>query len=157
MSQMRARAAAGIALGDTFIVSRTFSQEETQAFGHLTRDYNPVHYDEGFAEVKGFKGLICHGLLTGSLICQVGGQVGWLASGMEFKFKRPVYFGDTVTCRLTITKLEAGGKAEARALMTNQHGEEVVEARLEGILPGPAEREGLRRMRAQGDPSNPLA
>jgi 3-hydroxybutyryl-CoA dehydratase len=156
VSEIRSKAVTGLAVGDTFITTRSFSQDETNDFGHLTRDYNPVHYEERFANVKGFKGLICHGLLTGSMICEAGGQIGWLASRMDFRFKRPVYFGDSITCRITITSIEANGKAEARAIMTNQDGVEVLEAWLEGILPGPDEKEVLQAMQAEGDPTNPL-
>ena len=157
MSRMRTKAVEGLAAGDTFVITRTFGQEDTRAFGDLTRDYNPVHYDQRFARVKGFRGLICHGLLTGSMICEVGGQLGWLASSMSFKFKRPVYFGDTITCRLTITQVAPDGKAEAHAVLTNQEGLEVVEAFITGIVPGPAEQEVLQAMQAEGDPANPLA
>lgn len=157
MSHIRSKAVKGLAEGDTFTITRTLSEDETLAFGDLTRDYNPVHYEKRFARVKGFKGLICHGLLTGGMICEVGGQIGWLASRMDFRFKRPVYFGDSVTCRITITKLEPNGKAEAMAVMTNQHGLEVLEAQLEGFVPGRAEREILQAMQAEGDPTNPLA
>jgi acyl dehydratase len=157
MSWIRDKAVAGFEVGETFTITRTFDQKDTLAFGHLTRDYNPVHYDQRFAGVKGFKELISHGLLTGSMVCQVGGQIGWLATRMDFKFKRPVYFGDSITCRITITKLEANGKAEARAIMTNQDGVEVVEALLEGFVPGSAEKEVLKAMQAEGDPTNPLA
>ena len=157
MSHIRSKAVKGLAEGDTFTITRTLSRDETLAFGDLTRDYNPVHYEKRFARVKGFKGLICHGLLTGGMICEVGGQIGWLASRMDFRFKRPVYFGDSITCCITITKLEPSGKAEAMAVMTNQHGLEVLEAQLEGFVPGRAEREILQAMQAEGDPTNPLA
>ncbi len=157
MSHIRSKAVTGLAVGDTFTITRTFSQDETLTFGQLTRDYNPVHYDMRFAEVKGFNGLISHGLLTGSMVCEVGGQIGWLASRMDFRFKQPVYFGDSITCRVTITKREPSGKAEAKAVMTNQDGVEVVEAQLEGFVPGPAEKEVLQAMQAEGDPTNPLA
>lgn len=157
MSHIRSKAVKGLAEGDTFTITRTLSEDETLAFGDLTRDYNPVHYEKRFARVKGFKGLICHGLLTGGMICEVGGQIGWLASRMDFRFKRPVYFGDSITCCITITKLEPNGKAEAMAVMTNQHGLEVLEAQLEGFVPGRAEREILQAMQAEGDPTNPLA
>ncbi len=50
--------------------------EKTEYFGDITRDYNPVHYDFRWVEAKGFKGLICHGLIVGSMICEFGGQVG---------------------------------------------------------------------------------
>jgi 3-hydroxybutyryl-CoA dehydratase len=157
MSEMRNKARTGLKAGDTFTVSRVFTKDDTLSFGQLTRDYNPVHYEERFSRVKGFQGLICHGLLTGSMLCEIGGQLGWLASRMDFRFKRPVYFGDRITCRLTITKLEPRGKAEAMVVMTNQEGLEVVEALLEGFVPGPAEKQVLAAMRAEGDPSNPLA
>ena len=156
MSDMRKKAVMGLAVGDTFTITRVLSRDETLAFGDLTRDYNPVHYDERFARVKGFKGLVCHGLLTGGLLCEVGGQLGWLASRMDFRFKRPVYFGDSITCQITITHLGPNGKAEAKAVMTNQDGEEVLSAHLEGFVPGPAEKEILQLMQAQGDPTNPL-
>jgi acyl dehydratase len=157
MSQIRRKAAQGLQPGDTFTVSRTLSQEDTLAFGRLTRDYNPVHYDEAFARGKGLSGLICHGLLTGGMICQLGGQMAWLASGMSFRFKRPVYLGDTITCRMVITEIDAKGRAKAQAEYTNQHGQVVAEVHMTGQVPGPGDQERLREMMAAGDPTNPLA
>ena len=154
MSEMRARAAAGLKAGDVFQVTRTFDRQETEAFGRLTRDFNPVHYDEDFVRHKGMAGLICHGLLVSSLICEVGGQIAWLASGMSFRFRRPVYFGDTVTCRLVITQVDQRGRARAEAVYTNQHGEVVQEATITGVLPDAQERRALADM-AEADPAAP--
>jgi acyl dehydratase len=156
MAGMREKAVQGIKAGDEFTITRTFSAADTIAFGELTRDYNPVHYDEAFAQGKGLAGLINHGLLTGSMICEIGGQIAWLASGMEFRFRRPVYFGDTVTCRLVITEVGAKGRAKAEATYTNQRGEVVVSARISGRLPGPEDRKRLAEMIAKGDPTNPV-
>ena len=119
---IRMRAVEGLKAGDSFSYTRTFTREDTENFGDLTRDFNPVHYEARWARAKGFRGLICHGLLVGSMICEFGGQVGWLATGMKFKFLKPVYFGDTVQCNLTITKIEGNGRAEAEAFFTNQEG-----------------------------------
>lgn len=157
MSQMRQQAAAGIQAGDSFEITRTFGRAETEAFGDLTRDYNPVHYDQEFCAGKGLGGLICHGLLVAAMICQVGGQIAWLASGMEFRFRRPVYFGDTITCRLVVTKVDRRGKAEAQAVYTNQHGQVVQEGRIKGYLPSAADQGRLGAMMEAGDPTNPLA
>ncbi len=63
----RSQATKGISPGARFRFSRTFTAEETEIFGDITRDYNPVHYEPRFAHGKGFSGLICHGLLTASL------------------------------------------------------------------------------------------
>jgi len=157
MSQMRQRSVAGIKPGEVFEVRRTFTREDTLAFGQATQDYNPVHYDAQYARTWGMDGMICHGLLTGGMICQVGGQIGCLATGMDFRFRRAVYAGDTITCRLTITQLQSDGRAQAEAVMTNQRGEVVVEAQLSGILPTGAVRDDLARLVDEGDVTNPLA
>jgi acyl dehydratase len=154
---MRQIAIKGLKEGDTFTYSRTFTQEETQAFGDMTRDYNPVHYEPRWAKAKGFAGLVCHGLLVGSMICEFGGQVGWLATGMTFKYIKPVYFNDTITCTITITKIEDSGRAEAEASYSNESKEQVCYARLSGRLPLAPERELLSHMVEQGDPTNKLA
>ena len=153
---LRKQAVAGLKPGDTFIITRTFSREETNAFGDLTRDYNPVHYDTRWTQSKGFDGLICHGLLVGGMICEFGGQVGWLATGMDFKFLRPVYFNDTIECRIVMTQVEANGRAAADARFFNQHGIQVARAALEGRLPIDGEKEILNQMMAEGDPTNKL-
>lgn len=153
---LRQAAARGLKVGDRFRIRRTFTEEETRAFGDLTRDYNPVHYDSRWSAAKGFRGRICHGLLAGSMICEFGGQVGWLASAMSFRFLKPVYFGESLSCTITITRLEEDGRAEAEAEWTNPAGERVLAAHLKGRLPCGPERELLARMIAEGDPTNPL-
>ena len=156
MSSWRKRAAEGVSPGDRFSFSRAFNLGEVTAFGELTRDYNPVHCDDAFAELKGFEGPVCHGLLTGSMICEIGGQLGWLATRMDFSFKKPVHPGDVITCELAVDSVDANHFACAHARMTNQDGLEVMTADLEGYLPDPASRERLSRMMAEGDPANPL-
>jgi len=140
VTHIRERAIRGLKAGDTFTITRTFTENDTVAFGEISRDMNPIHYDERFAAAKGFRGKICHGLLVGGMITEVGGQIGWLASGMNFRFRRPVYFGDTVTCVFTITEADERNRAKAEAVLSNQHHETVIEAWLTGILPGQAER-----------------
>ncbi len=156
MSGIRRRAIEGLRPGDTFTVARTFTEQLTRAFGDLSRDYNPVHYDRRFAGAKNFAGLICHGLLVGSLITEVGGQIGWLATRMDFRFLKPVYFGDTVTCRFTLLEVDERGRAHGRAVFANQHGTAVIEAALEGRVPSEAEQAVLAAMVAEGDPTNKL-
>lgn len=135
INPMRQLAIDGLREGDTISFSRTFSHEETRQFGDLTRDYNPVHYDRRWADAKGFDGLICHGLLVGSMVCEIGGQIGWLASGMDFKFIRPVLIGETITCTATITEIESNGRARAEAVFTNAKGDQVCHCILTGRLP----------------------
>ena len=146
MSEIRIKAAAGLKAGDTFTVKRNFTKKETESFGDVTKDYNPVHYDKRFTEAKNLNGLICHGLLVASLITEIGGQIGWLASGMDFRFKKPVYFGDTITCSFTITEINERGKAKGEAVYYNQDGTVVLESILSGIVPGSKEKKVLKTM-----------
>lgn len=155
-TSLRKAAARGLEEGDTLSVTRTFSYQDTLDFGDLTRDYNPVHYDQQWAGAKGLPGLILHGLLTAGMICQIGGQIAWLASGMSFRFLKPVHPGDTVTCTFTITSLDREGKARARAAYHNQEGELVVTGEIFGRLPAGEERRLLEDMLRDGDSANPL-
>ena len=156
MSKIRNQTIAGLKSGDTFSVTRTFSEQDVDSFADITRDYNPIHFDDRFTEKKNLSGRICHGLLVGSLLTEIGGQIGWLASRMDFCFKNPVYFGDTVTCTLVITEIDSKNRARANACFKNQDGAVVLEAELGGILPGDPERQVLNAMVAEGDPTNKI-
>ena len=76
---------------------------------------------------------------------------------MAFRFRRPVYPGDTVTCRMTIVALSRHHRARAEAVWRNQDGQTVAEATLEGVIPGADEGRLLADMLAEGDPTNGLA
>ncbi len=156
MSIIRQRTISGLTPGTAFTVTRTFSESQVKQFADLTRDYNPIHFDPRFVAAKKFKGRICHGLLVGGMITEVGGQIGWLASGMNFRFKRPVYMGETITCTLTITEIDEKGRARADAVLVNQDDEVVMTAQLTGRIPGQPEIQVLRQMVDEGDPTNGL-
>jgi 3-hydroxybutyryl-CoA dehydratase len=154
MSDIRNKTIQGLTAGDTFVVTRQFTQADMLSFADVTRDYNPIHLEKRFADVKNFRDPICHGLLVGSILTEVGGQIGWLASEMNFRFKRPVYFGDTIECTFTISKIDERNRARADVIYRNQDGTIVLEADLAGIVPGEPEREVLEAMVADGDPTN---
>ena len=154
MSEIRNRTIQGLQAGDTFTISRCFTEKDMMTFADITRDYNAVHFNSRFSEAKNLKNRICHGLLVGSMLTEIGGQIGWLASVMNFRFKQPVYFGDTITCRFTITDIDERLRASAEAVYFNQDGNLVLEAELKGILPDGVERRILNDMVADGDPTN---
>jgi acyl dehydratase len=157
MSEIRNRTIQGLIAGDTFTITRTFTEKETSRFADITRDYNPIHFDERFTAARGVEGRICHGLLVGSMLTEIGGQIGWLASKMDFRFTKPVYFGDTISCTLTITEIDNKNRASAEAVFINQQGFTVLEAKLAGVLPGEPERRVLNLMVREGDPTNKIS
>jgi acyl dehydratase len=154
MSHIRRKAVEGLDIGDRFSVSRTFTEADVVRYADISRDYNPVHFDERFAEVKNFDRCICHGLLVADMVTEIGGQIGWLATKMSFTFKKPVYFGDTITCDFVITDITENGSARAKAVFTNEHGTTVLEAVITGFIPGNREKQVMKQMLAEGDPTN---
>ncbi len=156
MAGLRERAADGLHVGDAFSTSRTFTEDDIIRFAGISRDYNPVHVDARFAKAWNFTAPICHGLLVASLATEIGGQIGWLASAANFRFKGPVYAGETITCSWTITAIDQNGRAKASVTYAKEDGVAVIEAELGGILPGDEERKVLRQMLSEGDPTNGL-
>ena len=156
MAGLRERAADGLHAGDLFSTSRTFTEDDIIRFAGISRDYNPVHFDARFAKARNLTAPICHGLLVASLATEIGGQIGWLASAMNFRFKAPVYVGETITCSWAITAMDQNGRAKASVTFAKEDGVTVIEAEISGILPGDEERKILRQMLSEGDPTNEL-
>ena len=156
MVGFRERAAGGLQVGDTFRTSRTFTEDDVIRFARISRDYNPVHFDARFAKAKNFPAPICHGLLAASLATEIGGQIGWLASAMTFRFKGPVYVGETIICTWVMTAIDQKGRAKAFVTTTKEDGATVIEAEISGIVPGLEERKVLSQMLSEGDPTNRL-
>ncbi len=157
MTRIRQRAIEGIRVADEFSVSRTFTEQDMLQFADVSRDYNPVHLEDRFAKAKKFKGRICHGLLVGSMLTEIGGQIGVLASHMDFVFKKPVYVGDRVTCRWTFTKIDRKGRTKAQVVFQKQDDTVVLTATVKGIIPDIQERAILQAMVEEGDPTNKLS
>lgn len=156
MVSFRERAAEGLQVGDSFRTSRTFTDADVIRFAKISRDYNPVHFDARFAKARNLAAPICHGLLSASLVTEIGGQIGWLASAMNFRFKSPVYVGETITCSWLIKAIDQNGRAKASVTITKEDGVTVIEAEISGIVPGVEERKVLSQMLSEGDPTNGL-
>ena len=156
MAGFRERAAEGLQVGDSFRISRTFTEDDVIRFARISRDYNPVHFDARFARAKNFPAPICHGLLAASLVTEIGGQIGWLASAMNFRFKGPVYVGEPITCSWVMAAIEQNGRAKASVTITKEDGTTVIEAEISGVVPGLEERKVLSQMLSEGDPTNRL-
>ena len=157
MKSLRERAAEGLQVGDRFTIHRCFSVAEIHQFAQISRDYNPVHCDASYAQLRRFKAPIAHGLLTASLVTEIGGQIGWLATGMSFEFKRPVYADEPIICHWLIADIDERGHAKAEVRILNAQGITVLEATTTGVLPGAAERDRLKQMLAEGDHTNGAA
>jgi acyl dehydratase len=46
---IRKKTIEGLKAGDTFSLTRTFTEKEVSLFADLTHDYNPIHFEKRFA------------------------------------------------------------------------------------------------------------
>lgn len=117
--------------GDTASLSRTISDDDIRAFANATGDHNPLHLDEEFAKQKRFGKRIAHGMLSASLISAViandlPGQ-GGIYLGQTLQFVAPVFPGDTVTARVTVTSIrEDKPIIKLETVCSNQRDEVVI-------------------------------
>jgi 3-hydroxybutyryl-CoA dehydratase len=116
-------------IGDAVSLTKTITEDDVQKFGELTGDFNPVHFDEEFARNTRFGRRIAHGMLSASLISGVLGNKlpGTIYLSQTLKFVAPVYLGDTVTVRATVTNIrEDKPIVTLETICTNQNGETVI-------------------------------
>ena len=117
--------------GDTASLSKTISDADIRAFADVTGDHNPIHLDEEFAKQTRFGRRISHGMLSASLISAVianelPGQ-GSIYLGQTLQFVAPVYPGDTVLARVTVTSIrEDKPIMKLETVCTNQRDEVVI-------------------------------
>lgn len=75
-------------------------------FAGISGDFNPAHLNEQEAKNTIFKERIAHGILTAGLISAVLGTrlpgPGTIYLDQYLSFRKPVYFGDTITARVTV-------------------------------------------------------
>jgi acyl dehydratase len=96
-------------VGDTASLSKEITDDDIRAFADLKTDHNPVHLDDDFARRTKFGRRIAHGMLSASLISavlanQLPGR-GTVYLSQTLQFVAPVFPGDTVTARVTVTKI----------------------------------------------------
>jgi acyl dehydratase len=118
-------------VGDSAEITRTIEQSDIQAFADVTGDHNPVHLDESFAKATRFGGRIAHGMLIASLISSVLANKlpgeGSIYLGQTLQFVAPVFPGDEVTARVTVTEIREGrGIVKLETICLNQSNEIVI-------------------------------
>lgn len=96
-----------IRIGATASLSRQITADDISAFAEVTGDLNPVHTDEDFARRTRFGRRIAHGMFAASLLSALLGNdlpgKGSVYLSQTLQFLAPVYLGDTVTARVTVT------------------------------------------------------
>jgi len=95
---------------------RTITESCVMAFAGISGDFNPLHVDASFAEKTPFGQRVAHGMLGASVSTGLGQTLGIFEGTtlalMEqtFQYKGPIFFGDTVRLRLTVTGMKPSSK-----------------------------------------------
>ena len=118
-------------IGDTAARSKTITDEDVRAFAAVSGDENPIHLDESFAANTRFGKRIAHGMLSASLISAVLANDlpghGSIYMGQTLQFVAPVFIGDEITARVTVTSVREGKPiAKLETVCVNQHNEIVI-------------------------------
>ncbi|CUN52463.1 MaoC family dehydratase [Roseburia inulinivorans] len=100
-----------IEIGESASVEVVATEELVKSIAEVSGDNNPVHLDKEFAEKTIFKKQIAHGLLCVNGISKILGTmlpgVGTILLSQSFKYKAPVYIGDTVTIMVSVKEIKS--------------------------------------------------
>lgn len=118
--------------GDRLEHVRAITEEDVRRFTEISGDRGAHHVTP---DAQGR--LLAHGLLTATLPTKLGGDLNFLARTMTFEFLKPVFAGDTLTCRGLVGTVEPDGTRTRVSFsfdVVNQRGEVVMRGSSAGII-----------------------
>ncbi|MEH7381081.1 enoyl-CoA hydratase [Bacillus sp. JJ1533] len=122
-------------VGESIRFERTFTKEDVDMFTKISMDEGDHHTNP-----DELGRVVVQGLLTATLPTKVGGDYNVLARTMNFEFFRPVFTGDTISCVVTIEKLEKKDQNRTCILATfqcvNQLEKQVLSGNFSGVILG---------------------
>ena len=128
-------------VGDCMVSpGRTVTEADIVAFCGLSGDFNELHSNAEYAKQGMFGKPIAHGLLGLSMASGLAGRLGFLEGtaqafmGLDWKFKGPIFAGDTLCVRATVAQTRAvsrlgGGIVVLDVRVLNQKNEVAQEGR----------------------------
>lgn len=136
-SEPRGRYFEEFEIGDAVETSaRTVTESDVVSFAGLSGDYNQLHTDAEYAKDTMFGERIAHGLLGLSIVSGLSSQLGFAEGtveafmSLEWKFRNPIRFGDTIRARLEVKRKKemarlGGGFVVFDVVVLNQRDEMV--------------------------------
>jgi acyl dehydratase len=133
-------------LGDQFFsAEHIMDATDITNFAEVSGDYSLIHLDEGYAAGTIYGRRIAHGLLVLSTVSGLAAKLGLTTDttiafrSMDWKFKRPVYIGDSIKAVLKVVKkrnlaMKEGGLIVFKVDVTNQEDQRVQMGRWSMII-----------------------
>src|SRR5437870_3831527 len=116
--------------GDCAVIAKRIEADDVAAFAALSGDYNPLHMEDDFARKTHLRRRVVHGMLVASYVSTlIGMQMpgpGALWMQQSFRWRTPVFIGDTVALTLKVMHKSAGSRIPSIEITAmNQHGKVV--------------------------------
>ncbi len=96
--------------GEKVVWKKKITLEDMKQFANLTKDDNPVHFDEDAAKESGYPAPLVHGMFVNSLVSTVMGTKlpgnGTVLMDQQVKYSGPVFAEDEVTVTLEFAGYE---------------------------------------------------
>lgn len=124
---------------------RTLTETDIVTFAALTGDWNAIHTDAEYASKQMFGQRVAHGLLGLSIASGLIIRLGFMEETVlafremgNWKFSLPMFIGDTIHARVTVTELKpmrklGGGLVRTKVEILNQE-DKVVQRGTWGVL-----------------------
>lgn len=115
-------------------VGRTITETDIVNFAGISGDWNLIHTDAEYSATQMFGQRVAHGLLVLSIASGQAVRLGFMEDtilafrGLEWKFQRPVFIGDTIRLRVIIEEKKemrrmGGGLVTFKMEVVNQKNE----------------------------------
>jgi len=115
-----------LSVGDSDSFTKTITDSDVRAFGEVSGDMNPAHFDNEYASKTIFKKRIAHGMLCASLFSTIlGTKLPWYGTiylSQEVKFLAPVYLNDKLTATATVKEILEKNRVIMETITVNQDG-----------------------------------
>jgi acyl dehydratase len=133
--------------GDVFIsAARTITETDVVAFAGLSGDFNPIHTDVEFAKDTPYGQRVVYGLLGLAMLTGLLDRTGLFSGSAiamlgirDWTFTAPMFIGDTIRFRLTITDVRRTSSGDRGVVkrhfeLLNQRDEVVQQGHIDLLL-----------------------
>ena len=121
-------------VGDSMVSpGRTVTETDLILFSGLSGDFNELHTNVEYAKQTLFGQRVAHGPLGIVIAMGLAGRMGFLEGtaqaflGLDWKFKRPIFIGDTIHVRANVTRKRAMKKLGGGMMVILNQKDEVVQ------------------------------
>lgn len=97
-------------VGERYERDYLITDQDVAAFGALSGDFNPVHFDDAYAKTTIFGSRIAHGMISVAKFSGIFGMdmpgLGTIWISQSVSFIKPVYIGQPYKAVAEVTKLD---------------------------------------------------